>query len=115
LGDQNLKMSRVRFKRRLYSLLEINGGEDLIPVFEEHIKKITGTIDNNFEEKFKKMLMKEFKFSKKESIRFLHGVYDVENYRHKLKSGLPKDMFKFVTRGGRPVQGGSPGLGKGKS
>ena len=38
-------MSRVRFKRRLYSLLEINGGEDLIPVFEEHIKKITGTID----------------------------------------------------------------------
>ncbi len=108
-------MSRVRFKRRLFTLLEINGGEDLIPVFEEHLKKIKGTTDNSFEEKFKQMLMKEFKFSKKESIRFLHGVYDVENYRHKLKSRSPKDTFKFVNRGSRPVQGGSPGLGKGKS
>jgi hypothetical protein len=31
------------------------------------------------------------------------------------KTKSPKDKFKFVTGGGGPVQGGSPGLGKGKS
>tara|TARA_B100000767_G_scaffold209230_1_gene196154 strand:+ start:70 stop:396 length:327 start_codon:yes stop_codon:yes gene_type:complete len=108
-------MTRVRFLRQLLSLLEVNNREDLIPLFEKHIKTIKGEVDSNFEDKFKEMLVQNFKFSKYDSSRFLKGVYNVENYRHNLKSRSPKNTFKYVTGGGRPVQGGSPGLGKGKS
>jgi len=108
-------MTRGRFLRQLLSLLEVNNREDLIPLFEKHIKTIKGEVDSNFEDKFKEMLVQNFKFSKYDSSRFLKGVYNVENYRHNLKSRSPKNTFKYVTGGGRPVQGGSPGLGKGKS
>ena len=108
-------MTRVRFLRQLLSLLEVNNREDLIPLFEKHIKTIKGEVDSNFEDKFKEMLVQNFKFSKYDSSRFLKGVYNVENYRHNLKSRSPKNTFKYVTGGGGPVQGGSPGLGKGKS
>ena len=108
-------MKRVRFLRQLLSLLEVNGREDLIPLFEKQIKTIRGEVDSDFEDKFKEMLVKNFKFSKHDSSRFLKGIYNVENYRHNSKSKSPKDTFKFVTGSGRSVQGGSPGLGKGKS
>lgn len=108
-------MTRGRFLRQLLSMLEVNNREDLIPLFEKHIKKIKGEVDSNFEDKFKEMLVKNFKFSKHDSSRFLKGVYNVENYTHNLKSRSPKDTFKYVTGGGGPVQGGSSGLGKGKS
>jgi len=108
-------MTRGRFLRQLLSLLEVNNREDLIPLFEKHIKTIKGEVDSNFEDKFKEMLVQNFKFSKYDSSRFLKGVYNVENYRHNLKSRSPKNTFKYVTGGGGPVQGGSPGLGKGKS
>ena len=108
-------MKRGRFIRKLISLLKVNDLEHLIPLFKKHLKKNTGEVDNNFEDKFREMLIKDFKFSKYDSSRFLKDIYNVENYRHNLKSRSPKDTFKFVTGGGRSVQGGSPGLGKGKS
>ena len=123
-------MKRGRFINKLISLLKVNDLEHLIPLFKKHLKINRGEVDNNFEDKFRDMLIKELKFSKYDSSRFLKGIYNVEEEKWALKKrndkfvekhlGNKSTDWKEIRKSGKyknqkPVQGGSPGLGKGKS
>ncbi len=108
-------MKTIRFKRRLFGLLELNDRGDLIPLFSEKLKKLPREGEKEvILKKFEEILMDDFGFSKSQSRIFSKNVYGVEKHRHKIKSKTLKEKFKNVI-GSRPVQGGSPGLGKGKS
>ena len=94
----------MKFKRRLFAFLEINGRADMISFFSEELKN----------RKLEEILMTDMGYSEKEVKVFIKGVMTVENQRYKVKTPGMKDRFKNVKQR-KPVQGGSPGLGRGKS
>lgn len=94
----------MKFKRRLFAFLEINDKADMIPFFSEELKN----------RKLEDVLMTDMGFSEKDVKRFIKGIMTIENQRYKAKTPGMKDRFKNVKQG-KPVQGGSPGLGRGKS
>tara|TARA_Y100000816_G_scaffold174522_1_gene125583 strand:+ start:362 stop:652 length:291 start_codon:yes stop_codon:yes gene_type:complete len=95
---------RMTSQRKLFAFLEINDRADMIPFFSEELKN----------RKLKEVLMTDMGFSEKQVKKFIKGVSNVENQRHKVRTPGMKDRFKNVKQG-KPVQGGSPGLGRGKS
>ena len=97
------------------ALLEMNNREELIPIFSEFFAKLPRESEQkDIEGGFLKLLQAEFGYSADQSRRFLHEVTHSDRQMHKLNATPLKERFKNVTQR-RPVQGGSPGLGKGKS
>lgn len=108
-------MTTTKFERKLLALLEINDREDLIPMFTELLSRLPKEIEPRAVEKeFAKLLKRKFSYSETQANCFVHEVMHVDKSAHKLRSETLKDKFKKVTQR-RPVQGGSPGLGKRKS
>ena len=102
----------VPFKRRLFSFLEMNDRSDLIDVFDEKLKPFPKRMEKDiFREEFQKLLIKNFHCTEVQSKKMFSQIYFWVG--KKRSSSLGKDKFKYVSNK-KPLQGGSPGLGKKK-
>ena len=112
-------MKRIKFVRQVKVFCELQNRRDYIKEFEPLIEKLpTKKLDEKvLKKEFNKFCQNEHGFSLEESKELYSKIMSA-----RLKSyGLQSSMGKFREKGGfkttnsKPIQGGSPGLGKGKS
>jgi len=107
------KETLKRFQGIIFSRLEKQGKLDLISLIKTDLKNIDSELTNKeLNEDLSNILYIRLGWNSLNRKEFIKEI----SYPKRLprRESLGKNRF-FKVRGGRPVQGGSPGLGKGKS
>ena len=102
-----------RFKGIIFNSLEKQGKHDLIPLIKGDLKNINSNSKlTELKKELNNILVLRMGWDK---LRRKEFIKDISFQKGELrKESLGKNKFSKVTRG-RPFQGGSPGLGRGKS
>ena len=109
IKKETLKM----FKGIIFSRLEKQGKQKLIPLIKTDLKNINSELTNKeLNKELNNILYVRLGWSALNRQEFIKEISYPKGQPR--RESLGKNRF-FKVRGGRPLQGGSPGLGKGKS
>ena len=111
-------MRRIKFVRHLTKFFELSESRHLIKDFDDLINQLPSRDLNSKElkEKFYEYSKKRFNLKDKEIEELHNKIWSSKDKKLSIKSTDWKEIRKSGKyKNQKPVQGGSPGLGKGKS
>tara|TARA_B100000674_G_scaffold280635_1_gene231985 strand:- start:567 stop:902 length:336 start_codon:yes stop_codon:yes gene_type:complete len=111
-------MRRIKFVRHLIKFFELSDSRHLIKDFDDLIKQLPskGLNQKDLKEKFYEYSKERFNLKDKEIEELYNKIWLSKDKKLPIKGTDWKEVRKSGKyKNQRPVQGGSPGLGKGKS
>ena len=116
-------MRRIKFVRQVKLFFDLKDRKDDFKVFEPLIEKLPArNLDEGvLKKEFNKFCQSEYGFSLEESKKLYSQIMSATSITGTAMPGIESSIGLFRKKGGfkttssKPIQGGSPGLGKGKS
>ena len=109
-----------KFRKKMYSYFTSHRRTEVMNNFKKLLRKVPKNInEDDFRQLFIEQLQIKLNITKKQSSKLFDDISNYPKTKRKWKGSgqvatLGAGRFKFVSNP-KPIQGGSPGLGKGKS